>query len=804
MNTYNKKQILRIIALFMAVNLVVEIVAPSVAYALTGGPSQPEVQSFEAVGTSQMVDLFTGDFTYNIPLFELPGPNGGYPFNLAYQAGIGMDQEASWVGLGWTLNPGAITRQMRGLPDDLNGEEVTKHLYMKPNVTLGVSLGTGLEIMGKPTPFDISGTVMYNSHKGISYSVKPSLNLKTPGTKQIETVSDNNEVIQKTVSNKLTAGLNIGMGFSTEDGITTQYSVSLASNFDYTKNKLNANASLAFSGGFNSREGLTHSVLGVTASRKTKNNLRVSLMSGSSPLWTNSIGYTPTVQSPMKANNYDLTIKAGGSIAGIFINETLNGFYSKQYICDGDCNGPQVTTVNHKAYGYMYLDKADPSDHKIMMDFNREKDGMLVEESPNLAMPTLTNDIYTLNGQGLSGMFRPYRSDIGIVFDPGYEFTAKSDALGIDIGVGATPHLGVNYTGSRVKKQSGPWSGYTGDFNHTILGYKNKADLHSIESEAVAYEPYHFKIHGEPTAQAGFDRFALGGDKAILLDIDDQGHVGNTLRQNQAGLDWQRPLSIGDADKNAMQVRQPQTTGIVPVTNNQLIDENGYTRLTPYAIRFRDLANGGGIDETHTHGSVLESDEMLPPVDETATEYYYRRTADDRIGGFTALNPNGVRYVYGLPAYNIQHVENQFSVKYQGASNKSGVNDNDVPALASENDMAGFPGAKQNDDTEQFLDKTEIPPYAHSYLLTAIVGPDYVDVDGNGPSEKDLGYWIKFNYLRTTSAYKWRTPFSGASFAQGFIQDQKDDKGQFQYGEKRDLVPGKRRKQVAHCRIPYV
>src|ERR1700749_828281 len=99
------KKISRIIAAYISLNLLAQFISPVAALALTNGPSQPEVQSFEPVGTTDMVDLFTGDFNYNIPLFELPGPNGGYPFNLSYHSGIGMDQEASWVGLGWNLNP---------------------------------------------------------------------------------------------------------------------------------------------------------------------------------------------------------------------------------------------------------------------------------------------------------------------------------------------------------------------------------------------------------------------------------------------------------------------------------------------------------------------------------------------------------------------------------------------------------------------------------------------------------------------------------------------------------------------------
>src|SRR5215831_3370976 len=35
------------------------------------GPSQPEMSSFKSVGNDNMVDLFTGDFSYNIPLMDV-------------------------------------------------------------------------------------------------------------------------------------------------------------------------------------------------------------------------------------------------------------------------------------------------------------------------------------------------------------------------------------------------------------------------------------------------------------------------------------------------------------------------------------------------------------------------------------------------------------------------------------------------------------------------------------------------------------------------------------------------------------
>lgn len=125
--------------------LLFEIIFPTASYALTGGPSQPEVQSFEPVGTTEMVDLFSGDFTYNIPLLDVEG----YPINIFYQSGITMDQEASWVGLGWNLNPGVINRNLRGLPDDLNGEEIKKEFNIKEDYTIGGNYNGETEVFGK-------------------------------------------------------------------------------------------------------------------------------------------------------------------------------------------------------------------------------------------------------------------------------------------------------------------------------------------------------------------------------------------------------------------------------------------------------------------------------------------------------------------------------------------------------------------------------------------------------------------------------------------------------------------------------
>ncbi|MBK7883780.1 MAG: hypothetical protein IPJ81_08260 [Chitinophagaceae bacterium] len=148
---------------------------------LTGGPGQPEMSAFKPVGADNMVSTFTGDFSYNIPLLDV----GGYPVNMFYNSGITMDQEASWVGLGWNINPGTVMRNMRGLPDDFNGDDtIIKRQSMRPDQTWGVSGGAGLKFAGYPMigiGLSLNAGVSFNNKLGIALEagIHPSLSIST-------------------------------------------------------------------------------------------------------------------------------------------------------------------------------------------------------------------------------------------------------------------------------------------------------------------------------------------------------------------------------------------------------------------------------------------------------------------------------------------------------------------------------------------------------------------------------------------------------------------------------------------------
>lgn len=109
---------IRITAFFFLTELVASIILPTTSYALTTGPNQTEFTSYEPIGTTDMVNLISGDFTYNTPLIDVPSPEGGFSLPLSYHSGVGLEDEASWVGLGWNVNAGSISRAKVSNADD--------------------------------------------------------------------------------------------------------------------------------------------------------------------------------------------------------------------------------------------------------------------------------------------------------------------------------------------------------------------------------------------------------------------------------------------------------------------------------------------------------------------------------------------------------------------------------------------------------------------------------------------------------------------------------------------------------------
>lgn len=394
------------LAIYLAMMILLETFQPMQIYALTGGPSQPEFESFTPIGTSDMVDLASGDFNYNIPIMDV----GGYPINLAYNSGVTMDQEASWVGLGWDLNVGQITRQMRGLPDDFNGDEMTYENNMKPNVTVGSDFNvfvSGFGVGESKIGGNVGMNIKYNNYEGFGATATGGLSAQ--------------------IANNIRVGVNLES--SASEGVSVSPTVSYENRDEYNKLKDNTpTGSLGVS--YNSRKGLESVTFSAAMNLKktlVKNTAGKYGISGSTSFIDAS--FTPTKRVGMVSSNFIFNLNIQGEFWGIEPGMKFSGYRTSQ----GIKNSEKYKT--ERAYGFENTYNASTAD---VLDFNREKDRTFNKNTTSLPLTSNTYDLYNIQGQGVSGMFRPYKSQVGYVFDKEVNDDSVGANLGLELGAGGT------------------------------------------------------------------------------------------------------------------------------------------------------------------------------------------------------------------------------------------------------------------------------------------------------------------------------------------------------------------------------
>ena len=485
----------KVIAMYLAISLFSEIAVPSRTYAITGGPSQPEMAGFTPSDTDNMVDLFSGDFHYTIPIMTVPGPNGGFPINLNYTSGVGMEHEASWVGLGWNLNPGAINRQVRGIPDDFQNDTIEKVYHRRNNNTFLFSPGGGGEVYGADFGLGatMSASFIYNTYNGISLCRRFGVSASYVRDR---TVQDH--------KNKLRLSANASISQDSDNGVTTSFSMNggknLKAGFNYGYNSKSGTytygnqISLSFPLQFKDSEGKTSDPLnmsygGVGRSFSTAANL-------------------PPIHIPMVSNSWGVSFQIGGAGAYLEGYGTVN------------CNIVSQTTpsrpVKNLACGILYADKAEEN---TLQDFNREKEICVDHDSRNLPLPIMTNDLYHVTGELQGGTFRAYRSDYGHFYDNLIENRTNAIDAGVDLAFGNGVQLGTNLSFTRGTSTTGDWE--QGDYL-TKLKFKDKAKYSNQSSQSIhksLYEPFYFKMVGEQTAAAADLLSDIGYEKAVRFSI---------------------------------------------------------------------------------------------------------------------------------------------------------------------------------------------------------------------------------------------------------------------------------------------
>lgn len=715
-----------------------EIIYPTVAYALTDGPSQPEVSGFSPISNDNMVNLFTGDFNYNIPLMDV----GGYPINLAYEAGIGMEQEASWVGLGWSVNPGSITRNLRGLPDDFQGDRVVKQISMKKNYTVGVEGGMGVEVFGYG---GLSGGlgVFYNSYKGYGLTANAGIS-RSAGSQG---------------KSEKTGSLGININANSQEGLEINPTINLKKTESNTDGNSisSSNSSASFGGSFSTRAGLksinfdrkksTRSTeIDNTSDKASEVNSSGKVRSSSFSFASSA--YMPSNQTPMLVQNYSLKIGLGLEAIGAFPHAYIKGYYSSSL--------PLSTLTITKSYGYLYEDKKGKSED-VLLDYNKEKDGVFVKEQKVLPVPVHTFDLFNITGEGVSGQCRVFRNDIGVVFDNCKPGGSVAASLGGEASVAISGIAKLGFDGNAVLSRSisRKW------FENNDM--KKYADFYSSNSIIPNYEPAYFKLVGEQTIVD--DEY---NNRLFKGDLISPGIKGSALLPT-AKNSFNRYKSNLDpnGEDNVTQALQRNKRNIRGTSISYLRVGEKIRLTRSHAVTSYPLNNVG------TYPSGLIQQYYHIPIDLMKRPFHH-------IGEITVTKPDGKRYNYGIPAYNNKQKEVSFSVTKPTSLPPNGIINYVSNGTNPDNSVNNVKGI------DNFFSAQTTPQYAHSYLLTSIVSPDYVDRSQDGPTSDDPGTWVKFNYTRQSKSYKWRMPYlvNTATYNEGYKSDALDDKGSYIYGEK--------------------
>ncbi|MEN5197216.1 DUF5977 domain-containing protein [Sphingobacterium faecium] len=375
LNHHTKK-----ITLTLCAVITFEFLSPTIALALTAGPTAPEATSFEPIDTTDMVNPLTGSFTYNLPLLEVPGPEGGYPLSLSYHAGIQPDVESSWVGLGWTLNPGAINRNVAGLPDDFNEVNLKRRDFWVG----GKRKEYGLEV-GFASMVNVGLVFASDTYLGFGVGASVGYGFKV---------------------GPITAGVDVGIGpygggyvgmsvSSGQDlgkGIAIVPSLGISTNFE----SVNAGGGVSLVKS-NGQDKVSTSLLSSSMSTSS-NKPSLSVMGSTGSVYNKNSGKISTSSS-----GFGFTVPFGAFSLGASFRSTR---YWIDETVEVASNGSLYSAILASSTATAYMDNRTYDNYRLMPD------GMNVADNPDdheLIGGTFPEyDNYSISGQGIGGQIKPF------------------------------------------------------------------------------------------------------------------------------------------------------------------------------------------------------------------------------------------------------------------------------------------------------------------------------------------------------------------------------------------------------------
>ncbi len=744
-----KQHVKKSLAVLIATSILAQSLMPIKSYASIQQAAQPEFSNFTPVDAANMVDPYTGDFSYNLPILNVPGPNGSsYPISLSYNSNISVEEEASWVGYGFTLNAGAINRQKQGFPDDHKDVEVIYYNEgpdgnddgtepdespVATTASVGISGSLSPRIFSILPDLQKIGEMANNAidaagDEAVSATIGLSANLTyySPKNQMTFDVTPYYTSVlgTKTTNHKLEEG---------EERITYEKipPMALALNMEmaaiqsFTDDELDPKGKSSAVKLNNHMMGLAKQQLNASFSQNSRYR-SYSVMNNSMP------SVVPNYSATSTSSRFGLY--GSFSCVPVSLGATLFGSVTTQHF----------STITRKTYGYLYsyeglnTPTSNPTNNTAaedpkynVMDYYIEKNDPFNRRNNTLPIPFSGADNFIVNGQGVSGSMRLYSKKIG-EFRPNADesITTISNheahvTLGPDFGAG------VAYSADDfVEAFGGGGDDVAGlvESAHTLSssawddnGTNNNYDFESIETNPNAY---YFRFKGD---MGGYSSFSdeIGTPQAASL------------------------IKNGNDKIDSISAEKYYTS----VNNGENV---GSSSFIGYNFN-RDI-----IDPDKSYKRYSHRDDI-----ETQADRDRDPKLAEAIGELAITTANGSQYVYALPVYT----NNEKNINYD----VSGENANDIGKivyLSSTTDYTKKIGTECN------------VPYASTYLLTEVRTPDYVDRTMNGPSSDDFGGYTKFKYEKVHNAYHFHTPYTGLYYNPGSLSDKMDDMAGFSSGDK--------------------
>lgn len=391
---FRNRRLARAVACWFLLQTVTALALPSVGWAMMG-PSQPEFTSYEAPGATDLVNLTTGNFSYSIPVLDVPGPERSFSLPLSYRAGIQLEQEASWVGLGWSLNAGAISRTVNGYADDAAGEGVTSRFEKEVEsvdnsvVIPGIYRQYDSKYNGTGGSVDLLGLASVNWDKnglaggdvvGISYQKGQGLNVD-PVRMTLAAVS----VATLGGSSAAAVAGNVGLGLAE----------SVASSL----------ITGAFSAGkLGGTSGYDNGAIDHTSGDYFESTRRIFFLNTATESQYGSLNFGKMSQRTSTNSNYNTIPGPGPAIrAGAGAGADPAPQFQASRRCDGNDFGNQAAETAADVY------------QQVGVDALSQGRSYYYGRSNPLSV---AHDNFSVMGEGASGTIRPYRLDVGSIAYP--------------------------------------------------------------------------------------------------------------------------------------------------------------------------------------------------------------------------------------------------------------------------------------------------------------------------------------------------------------------------------------------------